>query len=151
MQFKTIYSAALVCAAAMIAAIPAWGQMAQTLFGYDVTVLKGYPDKLFIGGDVVLQDGRIDILEITLAGDLPVAIGWTGPGGNNCGSVPFVVSFDGDVPQLDVSPLECFGLEREVGDREIKFFVPIEGGQTFLWRPETGFIETTQAVSAPVK
>lgn len=129
------------CAAVLAAlAGQASAQMAQTIFGHEVVVLEGtIADRLKIGGETVLEDGRIDILTIDLAGEVPVAVGWTGSGGNLCASVPFVIFFSEDAARLDVSPVECLSLPHRLGDGEIIFEVSIDGVPGLRWTPEGGF------------
>ncbi len=118
--------------------------MASTIFGHQVYVSKQPGEnRLMIDGTARLTDGRIDILEIGLAGDLPVVIGWIGSGGNMCGSVPFVISFSKGAPKLSVSHLKCFQMEWTLGDRQIIFKVPQPDGNgpKFLWTHNDGFVE----------
>ena len=118
--------------------------MATTIFGHQVYVTKQPGEnKLMIDGTARLTDGRIDILEIGLAGDLPVVIGWIGSGGSMCGSVPFVISFAKGAPKLSVSPLECFQMDWTLGERQILFKVPQPDGNgpKFLWTHNDGFVE----------
>lgn len=118
--------------------------MATTIFGHQVHVTKQPGEnRLMIDGTARLTDGRIDILEIGLAGDLPVVIGWIGSGGNMCGPVPFVISFAKGAPKLSISPLECFQMDWTLGDRQILFKVPQPDGSgpRFLWTHDDGFVE----------
>lgn len=137
---------AIACSAAFVLSTGAVGaNYATTIFGHKVyTTDQPGEDKLMIDGTARLTDGRIDIQEIGLAGDLPVVIGWVGSGGNMCSSVPFVVSFAGGAPKLTVSPLECFQMEWTLGDREIHFKTPGPDGIKFHWTHEDGFVELTQ-------
>lgn len=121
--------------------------MATTIFGHQVYVTKELGEnRLMINGTARLSDGRVDILEVGIAGDLPVVIGWIGSGGNMCGSVPFVISFAEGAPKLSVSPLECFQMEWTLGDRQILFEVPHPDGEgpKFLWTHDDGFVEQAQ-------
>lgn len=135
-------------ALAVLIAVPSLGHAQQyvyatTIFGHQIYATKEPAhDRLMVDGTPRLIDGRIDIQEIGLAGDMPVIIGWKGSGGTMCGAVPFVVSFEMRTPKVDVSPLECAYMTWTLQKGSILFETPEDSsGEKFLWTPEKGFTQ----------
>ena len=148
---RTIFCFRAVLAAGLgLLAAPAPAENATTIFGHEIRVSDGVPeDRLMIDGTTALQDGQIFLWEIGLADDAPFVLGWTGSGGSLCASVPFVISFFGEVRAVDLLPIECVRLPHVVGEREILFESPGDSsceGLAYLWTPRDGFTRVDASV-----
>ena len=115
------------------------------VFGHDIHVSGARGDQaLVIDGGDMLSGGRVMIWEIGLLGSTPYLLGDVGPGGNMCASTPFVVSFDGPDPEVDIFPEECLSPPHEVDGDRIVFAIPAEAGgsrRAWAWTAGDGFEE----------
>jgi len=117
----------------------------QTIAGHKVEIVSGNDgnETLKVDGKTIHHNGYVSIDEVKNLGEVEVAIGSSGSGGNACDAPPFVLSFaKGKKPRFD-GPLDaCKTVTYKIEADRIRFeSKALEGddGEAWIWTPGRGF------------